>query len=496
MSALPQCESAPLEPALERVCAARPGESCAVLVADNRLALLSRLAFVDRATRSIDVQYYIIRGDTTGLLLVERLLAAADRGVHVRVLVDDVYTVGQEPVIAAFDSHPAIEVRLFNAFARRHPSFLLRVWETLISRRPLSRRMHNKSFVVDRSIAIVGGRNLGDEYFDAAEEMNFRDLDVALFGPAAKDVARSFDCFWESPAAAPVASLTPVGRETTLEAVRRMLARHAERFRASEYVAALRDGDLLAELEREASRGYWGAAEVIFDDPTKIAEEYRPRRWRFARRRLRSAPRIVETLRSAQRSITLSSPYFVPGARGCEMLEALRARGVAIRVITNSLAATDVPAVHAGYERYRRRLLRAGVEIWELRAEAGRRRRHTFGSSSTASLHAKAFTIDGRLAFVGSMNMDPRSAFLNTEIGVLMESEGLAARIDAYCAGLAHLERSYRVSLERHARFDRLRWDYVDAAGVHRTIHHEPDATLARRIVSQLIAWLPLESQL
>ncbi|HET9484427.1 MAG TPA: phospholipase D family protein [Xanthomonadales bacterium] len=488
--------SVPLKATLERACAARPEQSCAVLLSDNRLALLSRLAFVDRAEDSIDVQYYIIRGDTTGLLLVQRLLAAADRGVRVRVLVDDVYTVGQEPAIIALDSHPAIELRLFNAFSRRHPSMLVRAWEALISRRPLMRRMHNKTFVVDRSVAIVGGRNLGDEYFDAADEMNFHDLDVALFGPAASEIAASFDCFWESPAASRVANLAHRGRDTTLDAVRRLLARHLERFRASDYLAALRDGDLLEDLEREASRAYWGRAEVIFDDPGKIAHEYRPRRRTLRRLRMRSAPRIVAAIESAQQSLVLISPYFVPGVRGCEIIEALRARGVAVKVLTNSLAATDVPAVHAGYERYRRRLLRAGVQIWELRAEPGQARRHAFGSSSSASLHAKAFTVDGRLAFVGSMNMDPRSAFLNTELGVLVESPGLAGRIEAYCNGIANLARSYRVTLERRHGFDRLRWDDVDAGGVHRTRYREPDATLARRAISQLIAWLPLESQL
>jgi putative cardiolipin synthase len=233
----------------------------------------------------------------------------------------------------------------------------------------------------------------------------------------------------------------------------------------------------------------------VFDDPGKIAASYRPRRWRF-RRVLRSAPRIVEAIESARRSLVLCSPYFVPGERGCELFEKLRARGVAVRVLTNSLAATDVPAVHAGYERYRRRLLRAGVEIWELRPEPGQRRRRLFGSSSTASLHAKAFTVDGALAFVGSSNMDPRSAVLNTELGVLVESPGLAGRIEAYCDAIANLARSYRVTLEPRRGLHRLRWDFIDAAGVHRTTRGEPDATFARRLVSEIIAWLPIESQL
>ena len=486
---------APMHETVERVSSARPGESCAVLLADNRLALLARLAFVDRAEHSVDVQYYIIRGDTTGLLLVQRLIAAADRGVRVRVLVDDVYTVGQEPAIVALDSHPQVQVRLFNAFSRRYPSWLVRAWEALISRRPLARRMHNKAFVVDRSVAIVGGRNLGDEYFDAADDMNFHDLDLAMFGPAAREIAESFDCFWESPASSRVAHLEHGREATTIEALRRLLAQHLARFRESDYVAALRDGDLLADLEREASRGWWGRAEVVFDDPGKIAASYRPRRWRF-RRVLRSAPRIVESIESARRSLVLCSPYLVPGERGCELFERLRARGVAVRVLTNSLAATDVPAVHAGYERYRRRLLRAGVEIWELRAEPGQRRRRAFGSSSSASLHAKAFAVDGRLAFVGSSNMDPRSAFLNTELGVLVESTGLAGQIEAFCDAMANLARSYRVSLDPGRGLRRLRWDWIDSAGAHRTTRGEPDATLGRRLVSEIIAWLPIESQL
>lgn len=481
--------------ALDRVCATRPGESCVVLIADNRLALLSRLALADQATKSIDLQYYIIRGDSTALALISRVLAAADRGVKVRVLVDDVYTIGREPAIAAFDSHPNIEVRLFNTFSRRYPSMLVRAWEALVSRRPLGRRMHNKAFVVDRGVALVGGRNLGDEYFDAAEAMNFHDLDLAVFGPAARAIADSFDCFWESPAAHAAHRLPAALRERTLDDLRRALAAREAEFRDSDYVAALRDGDLVGALAREASRGHWGEVEVVYDDPGKIAAEYRPKRWRFRRRRLRITPRIAEALRRAERSVTLISPYFVAGDKGCELFESLRARGVAVRVLTNSLAATDVPAVHAGYERYRRRLLRAGVEIWELRSE-GRRRRFGFGSSSSASLHAKAFTVDGRWSFVGSMNMDPRSASLNTELGVIVDSPGLAAHVDAYYAQLATLATSYRVQLERRHGMDRLRWDFLAADGTHRTLHREPDATLARRIVAQLIAFLPLERQL
>lgn len=475
--------------------AARPGESAHVLLSDNRLALLTRLALADRATQSIDVQYYIIRGDLTGLLLVHRLMQAADRGVRVRVLVDDVYTMGQDAVIAAFAEHPHVEIRLFNAFKQRHPWLLVRAFEIFWSRRALTRRMHNKAFVVDRFAAVVGGRNLGDEYFDASPEVNFQDLDLVAFGPAANAVGTSFGCFWDSPAAHPIRKLVGRERKLGLDDVRRQLSANFERFRESDYLAALREGSFFEELAVEASRAYWAKSEVVFDDPTKIDPEFRPKQRRFRKRRARVTPRIFELVAGAEREVTLISPYFVPGARGTALFKALRARGVRVRVLTNSLAATDVPAVHAGYERYRRRLLKCGVEIWEMRADPGAKRRR-FAPSSGASLHAKAFSIDGRISFVGSMNLDPRSAFLNTELGLVVESEGLALRIAAYHDELATLERSYRVSTERAHGMDRLRWDWIDAQGRHVKAHREPDASLDRRLISQIIACLPLERHL
>lgn len=477
--------------------ATHAGESCLVVLADNRLALLTRVALADRAERTLDVQYYIIRPDLTGMLLIQRLLAAADRGVRVRLLVDDVGMIDRDPMVAAIDRHPNIEVRLFNPFLRRFPSWLARPWQIITQGRRLTRRMHNKAFIADGAAAIVGGRNLGDEYFDAGEQMNFHDLDLAAFGPAAVDVAKSFNHFWHSPFAHRAGRLLKVAPDETLATIRRELAAHLQRVRGSEFGAQLGDADLMAQLGREGLQPYWGKAEVVYDDPSKIDPDLVRKKWRLRRRRpRRSASRLVQELEKATKCVTLLSPYLVPGRRGCAYLERLRERGVAIRVLTNSLAATDVPAVHAGYERYRKRLLRAGIEIREMRPDPTRPKRRGFSASSGASLHAKAFTIDGRVALVGSMNMDPRSTFLNTELGILVESAALAERIETYYAELADPQRSYRVTLEQRGGHDRLRWDWIAADGSACVSRHEPDAGLMRRLIARVCSWLPVEDQM
>jgi putative cardiolipin synthase len=351
--------------------------------------------------------------------------------------------------------------------------------------------------VVDRFAAVVGGRNVGDEYFDASATTNFSDLDLVAFGPAAREIGMSFDVFWDSPAAHPIGEL--VRKVATagigLEGARERLSANFEKFRESDYLAALRDGSFVDELASEAGRAYWGKSEVVFDDPSKIDPEFRAKRRRWRKRWARMTPRIVELLASAKSEVTLISPYFVPAARGTALFKALRARGVRVRILTNSLAATDVPAVHAGYERYRRKLLKCGVEIWEMRADPNRPRRR-YRSGSGASLHAKAFTVDGEYAFVGSMNLDPRSAFLNTELGIIVPSPDLARRIHGYYDELARLDRSYKVSLEERGGLRRLRWDWIDANHHHLRAHREPDASWDRRLMAQIIAWLPLERHL
>ena len=404
--------------------AAHPGLTGIHPLPDPRDAFAVRVLLAAVAEKSLDAQYFIWHGDQVGHLLFEAIWQAAARGVRVRLLLDDYNTSGLDPVIAALAVHPNIEVRLYNPLVQRAP----RALNYLTDFTRVNHRMHNKSFTADNQVAVVGGRNIANEYFGAGSGIGFADLDVIAVGAAVRDVSKEFDLFWNSPSAYPAAPFVgPPGPDGAARLEAAFAATHADP-EALAYIAAVRAAPLVRDLLDRKLALEWTPARVVHDDPAKTLDT-------SGRTDVLLFPALVETMGRPMQSLDLVSPYFVPGANGTAALAALAGRGVAVRILTNSLAASDEKSVHAGYAKRRHDLLRAGVRLYEMKPTAAtelRADRTRFGHSSSAGLHAKTFAVDRRRIFVGSFNFDPRSALLNTEMGLVIDSPLLAQRLGAF----------------------------------------------------------------
>ncbi|CAG9185288.1 Cardiolipin synthase C [Cupriavidus laharis] len=421
----------PLGKVLAPRLAQRPGESLFYPLSSGPDALAARLAMARAAQRTLDLQTYIFETTGTGAAVLGDIIDAADRGVRVRLLLDDMHTGGMDKVLSAIDSHPNIEVRLFNPFANRGARWLEMLWS--FSR--LDRRMHNKSMTVDNQISLVGGRNIGDAYFSARTDIDFSDLDVLVAGPVVPQVSAVFDEYWNDASSYPVVALIPEGKEApeAMRALRKRLEVRGDQAKASSYVQELLDSGLAKGIESGHMPGYTGKATVVSDNAAKITERAEGDGY--------ATVRLERLIRAAKNEVVLVSPYFVPDDDGEAWLIALAKRGIRVRILTNSFAANDVSAVHAGYAPHREALVAAGIELYELKpsayAELAQRgkgagsgsRSRSWLASSRASLHAKNYIVDRHLVFIGSLNMDPRSAKLNTEMGVVLDSPALARRI-------------------------------------------------------------------
>jgi len=467
------------------------GKSGFWLLGDGLDAYAARILLTETADRTIDLQYYLYHNDITGQILTYRLLRAADRGVRVRLLLDDMATKGIDTPLATLDTHPNIEVRIVNPYANRG----FRALETLARFDAVTRRMHNKSFSVDNSMTIVGGRNIGDEYFGTHEDVNFGDMDVLAMGPVAAKVGAQFDLYWNSELAYPIHSLTD--SQGNLDTLRRDLKELYEAHRDSPYAQRARNSDLVRKFVAGTLPFQWGHALVFYDLPEKLVTDPEDRSTHLG-------PKVRPyTLGAVKRDLLIFSPYFVPGKEGVMVLTDLEKRGVRVRLLTNSLASTDVGAVHAGYAKYRKPLLQGGVEIFEFKPDADTPRRGKFAKlrgSSGASLHAKTSVFDREALFIGSPNLDPRSGKLNTELGILFESEPLAKGLaDWFDENQAHI--AYRVSLDRsqckneHRCEERLQW--TDEEGGREVIYlKDPETGVLTRFFVSLISLLPIEGQL
>lgn len=474
-----QAQRTPLGRAIAPRAAAHPAMSGIYPLADAHDAFAARVLLARTAQRALDVQYYIWRADTTGMLLLDALRGAAERGVRVRLLLDDNGTGGLDAELAALDTHPNIEVRLFNPFVVRKPKAI----GFLTDFRRANRRMHNKSFTADNQATIVGGRNVGDEYFGATDGVLFADLDVLAVGPVVRDVSLDFDRYWASDSAYPVDRVLPPVAPNRLREFA-SAASVVERYpTAAEYVAAIRESRFVQSLLEGGLAFEWAPTRMVSDDPAKALGK--------AQREDLLFPQLVDMLGAPQHAVDLVSPYFVPTAPGVDALARLAAEGVRQRVLTNALEATDVPAVHAGYAKRRKALLRAGITLYELKrsSTSGPAARHAgpFGSSGS-SLHAKTFSVDDHRVFVGSFNFDPRSARLNTQLGFVIESPALSHAIHASFD--EHVPaNAFEVRL---AADDRLYWIERDA---DEEIRHdtEPGTTLWQRTLVRFLALLPIE---
>ncbi|KVD21680.1 phospholipase D family protein [Burkholderia ubonensis] len=487
--ALPADAATPLRDALAAPVAARPGESGFRLLADGAAALQMRIALARAATRTLDMQYYIATEDTTGKLLLGAALYAADRGVRVRMLVDDLNFRDIDRVMAALNTHPNIEIRVFNPFGASQRDVMQRtaIFFTRIDR--FTRRMHNKAMIADNQIAIVGGRNLGDEYFSASPTLQFRDLDVLAAGPVTHDISASFDAYWASGSSYPLRVLNHQTFDPKeLDAMRDELRAHW-RENAEPYNAKPLNATPLAQQIARGELGLvWAPAEFEADAPDKVAQPTDG----YVSPPMR---RLAELIRAAQHEFLAFSPYFVPHDAGVKILGDTTARGVRVAILTNSLAATDAVAVQAGYGPYRVPLLRHGVELYEYKARPGRPR--LLGSRSRASLHAKAYVIDREILVIGSMNLDPRSTHLNTELALVIHSPALAQQVATIFARATQPDESYRVQLAALSGpgASELTWTGTDE-GVLRTYHVDPYAGLLRNVLTGVFMLLPVDDQL
>ena len=445
-------------------------------------ALASRLLLAEYAEESIDVQYYLIKNDIVGRVFLHSLLKAADRGVRVRLLLDDMFTSGYDVGMAALDSHPNFEIRIFNPF---HRGVAGRAKSAVTGFGRINRRMHNKSFTVDNQITVIGGRNIADEYFGARDDAKFGDLDVIGIGPVVQDVSDMFDTYWNHETALPVPAFTREldDPEAALDDLRTRLAESAEAARDSKYGEGVARR-YLEYLQPGQQLFEWAPYELVVDSPDKGVKAK-------ADGAASITTPLIESIRSAEREVIIISPYFVPLASGVEGLAGLEERGIEVTVITNSLAANNQFTVHGGYAPSRKPLLEAGVEIYETRPDADvAGTDFVDASGAKATLHTKAFLVDDREVFIGSFNFDPRSGNLNTELGVIIRDPELATlyavRIDE-----ALREQTFELFLNEDGK---LRWrGREDGEAV--VYDKEPETTWGQRFAAWFARIIP-KSQL
>ena len=448
-----------------------------IYVLDNAHdAFAARLLLIDQADVSLDAQYYIWRDDVSGKLLLQKLVQAARRGVRVRLLLDDNNTRGMDDILAVLDSEPNIEIRLFNPFVNRH-------WRSLgyLTDFPrLNRRMHNKSLTADNRVSVVGGRNISDKYFDVNSEETFADMDIMASGGVVSQISQEFDRYWQSDSAYPFAQIVrqvnlKKGRERLYENIEKsdVYKIYAHRLRYSPLAVAIANGDVPYIHAK---------TQLLSDAPAKALD---------SQGQVDVAHDIRAAIGEPQHEVYLVSPYFVPTELGVNILKNWVKNGVKTTVFTNSLAATDVAAVHSGYTRYRKDLLRAGVHLYEFKKDNASSRQQDKGltGSSVTSLHAKTFVIDRQRVFVGSFNLDPRSARLNTEMGLVIYHAGLATQMQQrlQCDTMRH---AYHVELDENS--GNLKWqDAQNASAPFWT--HEPETGFWQRFWTKLLSYLPIE---
>ncbi len=469
--------------------AAHQGKSGFHLLGNGLDAFVARAVLANFAERSIDVQYYLYHGDLVGRLFTDQLLKAADRGVRVRLLVDDMDLAGRDLGAVVMDSHPNIQVRIFNPFSRktgRLSQFVTRMGS-------VTRRMHNKSFTVDNQVAILGGRNIGNEYFDADPDLAFADLDVMAIGPVVQQVSTAFDLYWNNELAYPATVLR--GKPPTEEEVERLrgqLDDYVAQQVDSAYLQALRNSNLAKKIRDERVSYDWGDGDVVYDQPEKILQA-------TDNTETHLAPQMSPYFNNVQDELIIFSPYFVPGKKGTAFLVGLAERGIRVRILTNSLASNDVGLVHSGYAKYRKALLRGGVELYEMNKKLTREQRKEKkgpGGSSKASLHAKSFVFDRRQVFIGSLNLDPRAVVHNTEIGVVIESPKIGEDM-AMVFDMVVRDSAFRLELVKNANgSEGIRWHGQQVDGEEMTFDVDPYTSFWRRFGIGFMGLLPIESQL
>ncbi len=456
-----------------------PGKSGFEIIRYGRPAFTARIALTDLAEKSLDVQYYIWQADPTGRIFADRLVRAADRGVRVRLLLDDINLGGRDAILAAVNAHPNIEIRLFNPFARRK----LRGLDFLLDMGRVNHRMHNKMMIADNSIALVGGRNIGDHYFQVHPDSNFRDLDIGTIGPVVREISSVFDRFWNGEWSVPVEAIveSPVTEDDMREAVATMRSRIAND--TYPHPLDLDVQELHEQFDGVLEGMHWANGQIVWDDPSKILE-YTGSGEMFEA--------LHEKIGTLEKELRIESAYFVSLDRGIEAARSLRDRGVRVSLLTNSLVANDVLAAHAGYAKRRKDLLEAGVEIYELRPDPGPVDQKIISMKAQSALHTKAIVFDRKDVFIGSYNLDPRSAAINTEAGIYVESPEIAAKVIDYMDEGIDPHNAYRVSLDDQGD---LKWT-IELGDEVIEYEKDPKSSWWQRLVAWFIQILPVEHQL
>ena len=482
--AIPSTVDTPIGAAVLAAQAAHPGKSGVIPLAGGGEAFAARVLLARTATQSLDVQYYIWQADTTGYLLLDELRAAAERGVRVRLLLDDNGIAGLDADLRALDDLPNIEVRLFNPFTLRRPKLLSFTFDFF----RLNRRMHNKSFTADGAASVVGGRNVGDIYFAFGPDEHYIDTDVMALGPAAADVSAAFDAYWNSASAWPAGLILPAAPDGLARLQAGVASARAADL-AEPYLDAISQSPLMRTLMAGPAAVEWARVTLITDDPAKGLGQQGAGGLLIDR----LVAILTDQASGPTVSVDLISAYFVPGQAGTDLLTSLAAQGVAVRVLTNAQEATDVVTVHGSYAEYRPALLAGGVRLGELRADPliprQDQRLATYLVGPASSLHSKVFAIDGKRVFIGSFNFDPRSAQLNTEMGLLIESPTFAQAVTR-AVGQVMERGAYALRLSPEGAME---WVTQDESGVQVVQTTEPNTTWLDRTLVRIIGVMPVE---
>lgn len=476
-------------PYLSTLIASHPQQSGVSLIRNGIEAFLARVVMIKQAKHSLDLQYYIWKDDITGKILLSLLIEAADRGVKVRLLLDDLGSKGLDQYIQALNSHENIEIRLFNPFIYRKHILI----NFLSDFRRLNYRMHNKLFIMDKQVAVVGGRNIGDAYFDASPTLEFNDFDVFIIGDVMNKASQSFNAFWQNEMVYESSSI--ISNSSDLALITKELDTFSKQQKDTEYANALRKSLLLEELLSQNLKWFWGDVNLVFDQIEKSAPT--PKKIKSI------VPALTKAMHETREELLIISPYFVPGNKLVEQLSSLVRNGIRVTILTNSLASTDVTAVHAGYKNYRKKLLQNGISLYEFMPEvnAVRAKKRIFKDmpSIRSSLHAKSYIFDRNKVFIGSFNLDPRSANINSENGIIFENAELAEKVSttiyealddyAYSLQLKNVDNTLGLPVEK-----RITW--FNKYRLQQETLDEPGSHFFMSLWIEFLSLLPIENQL
>jgi putative cardiolipin synthase len=455
-----------------------PSQSGYSLLYSGYDAFVGKAVFINAAEKTVDAQYFIFADDLIGNMILQRMFAAADRGVRVRLLVDDWNLAGKDRRMAAIAAHPNIEVRLFNPIGNFRSWSIARPLEYFFGPVRIKRRMHNKGLIIDNTVAFVGGRDIADEYFTARDDFNYRDMDLMAFGPIARQVSAAFDQYWNDRLAIPIEAFVSGKRTASdLDQIRRNIEENRNTRQQLRYLNRLRESKLLQQVEANDLSLIWAKGQYICDPPAKIASHDVDDSL--------VASKVNTLIESSDHESLIISPYVVPGKAGIERFSRMKDRGLTVRILTNSLATSDYISAYGGYEWYRKDMLREGVELFEIKPDPLRPGRDP-AVFFEAPLHTKCFVADRQRLFIGSLNFDLRSARLDTQDGIILQSDELSAQAAAVFDKSISWRYSYRVALD--PKTGRVVWlETKDGQTI--CLYREPKTGAVRRFEAWLLSF-------